>query len=418
MSNHPTSGRLIATILTLALAAAACGSSGNGQSSATTSTAPTTTSAADPTESSETTTTTAAPGGDTTVDDTTGEALPSTIWGIETTTFDLVEVATDTGEVVTRVLGWGAAAADPDQEGGAQRLVEVEAVGDALWVSDCCEPAVGSLYRVDPNDPAAVPDAVVRTNGTFPAGSPDGSMLAVQIAGIGVAVVDAATGDPVVDPAAIGNVLPSPDGTQPPIFPRPLGWLDAQTLVVSSDDEGRSTISFISLTSPASPALVGAVIDIDAEVIDGAMRGDGAIVVALDEGGSPVARVFDPDTGNEVAVFELPAETTAIDYDHDGTYLVASGEGMPTTWLGRGEVVEVGTELIGAAWSEPGTAPPSTTGLVLTAITRDALDTTGLEGVGCWFRRGGDEADDVFFGGDSDTLAIIDGEPIVGQIEG
>ena len=94
--------------------------------------------------------------------------LPGSMWGVEADGFDLVRIDTESGEVVQRIPGWGADAGAGEQEGGLQALQEITAKGDNLWVADCCEPAVGTVYRVDPDGSARVPDVAIRVNGTSP----------------------------------------------------------------------------------------------------------------------------------------------------------------------------------------------------------------------------------------------------------
>ncbi|MGB5759712.1 MAG: hypothetical protein WBM50_22545 [Acidimicrobiales bacterium] len=353
----------------------------------------------------------------------TGGGLPIAIWGIEDTTFDLIEVDSATGAVMKRIPGWGAELADSNREGGPQTLTDVEMVGDALWVADCCEPAAGNVFRVDPTRDSPVPDSPVTVNGTDPVGSPDGSRLAVQILDLGVAIVDATTGQFLVDPSLVRDVLAPPPGAAEPYFAKPLSWVDNSTLAISISTDRQSAITFVSITNPAAPAAVGATIQVPGTVVDGATRGEGSLVLAVlnPDRNQVDGMVLDPETGSEDAAFELPIETEALGYDQTGTYLLVSRRDLGPVWLGAGQSGTIDAPVFGATWSSSlalTRGPEASTAPVVDSFEPTDVGQAGLEGIGCWFYRNGDELDTVFHGGWEATFMIIDGRQVVGAADG
>ncbi len=279
--------------------------------------------------------------------------LPGSIWGVEAGSYDLVLIDADSGDIVQRISGWGAEAGSGEQEGGAQALQQIAAAGRRLWVADCCEPAVGTVFRVDPGITTSVPDAEIRVNGTTPVISPDGTRLAVSVLDIGVAVHDATTGEMLVSPELIGAAVRPPDGLEAPGFAAPVSWIDGETVAVAVNGHDASTVTMVSITQTSVPSAVGPVMEVSGPIIDGATRSDGALVLAVEspDGDGVAGQVFSTETGAQEAVFTLDPATTAIDYDASGTFLLVARENLPPAWQGRGETGELGdTSLVFAAW--------------------------------------------------------------------
>ncbi len=280
---------------------------------------------------------------------------PGTIWGVEAGSYDLVRIQSGSGDIIDRIAGWGSDAASGEQEGGAQALQEIAAKGDNLWVGDCCEPAVGTVFRVVPGVTTSVPDAEIRVNGTTPVLSPDGTRLAVAVLDLGVAVHDGDTGELIVSPELIGAATTPPDGIEPPFFAAPVAWIDDDTLAVAVNGPDAATVTIVSVADPSAPSAVGSVITIDGPVVDGAVRSDGALVIAVEmtNGEVGVGRVYSTETGEQEATFPLDPATTAIDYDRSGTFLLVARENLPPAWQGLGETGELGGgPLVFAAWDD------------------------------------------------------------------
>ncbi len=319
-----------------------------------TSTTSTTVDEADP---SSTTSSTTEPAEPEPVDPDAGTptVLPDSMWGVEAGSYDLVRLATDSGDIIERIPGWGAEAGSGEQEGGAQALQEIAAAGGSVWVADCCEPAVGTVFRVDPASTGPVPESAVRVNGTYPVLSADGSRLAVSVLDFGIAIHDATTGDLLVSPELIGSVVSPPEGIDAPFFATPVAWVDGDTVAVAVNGDATSTITLVSIAQPSTPTAVGPVISVDGPIIDGATRSDGALVLALEIPGSGdvAGRAYSVETGDEDAAFVLDPATIAIDYDATGTFLLVSRENLPPIWQGRGETGEIGgAALVFVAWDE------------------------------------------------------------------
>lgn len=348
--------RGVCVALILALIASACSNSSSSEVVEAPLDDDTTTSAVEPVASSDsedaepttstTTTTTTAPS---TTESLPEPVLPATLWGVEDGTFDLVEVAVPTGEVLTRLAGWGA---DGIVGGGiVQALTDTEYANDIIWVGDCCEPAVGSVFRVDPISSPSVPEAPIRVNGIAPSLSADASLLAVSVLDIGVAIHDGTSGDQLIAPELVRDQLTPPDGAGEIFFATPLTWLDDATLAVVAVFDGRSTITIVNVEDLVATS-VGAPIPIDGTVIDGTTRRDGALLVAVTlDDGSITGLTFDTEEGGPPEVLSLPAQTSTIDYDRSGTYLLVATEDGTLTWTGDGESGTIDAALVGPSWS-------------------------------------------------------------------
>lgn len=282
-------------------------------------------------------------------------SLPGSMWGVEAGSYDLIRVDTDSGDTLQRIPGWGAEAGSGEPEGGAQALQHVAAAGQSLWIADCCEPAVGNVFRVDPEATTSVPDAEVRVYGTTPVLSPDGTRLAVAVLDIGVAVHDATTGEMLVNPELIGAVIGPHDGFEAPVFAAPASWIDDATIAVAVNGNDTSTVTLVSISQPSAPSAVGPTIEVAGPIIDGATRSDGSLVLAVQSpGGNTVAgHVYSTEAGRRDAAFPLDPATTAIDYDGTGTFLLVARENLPPAWQGLGETGELGdTPLVFASWDK------------------------------------------------------------------
>lgn len=277
-------------------------------------------------------------------------ALPATFWAIEDETYDLVSVETTSGEVVRRVAGWGPLSDDPELLD--QALVGVDA-GPAgiVWVSDCCEPAIGGLFVIGP-ETTALDDAVATAFGVAPQLSPDGRRAAVGVLEQGVQVNDAATGEVMIAPELTGSVLVRPGDA--PGFPQPLGWVDDEVVAVAITDFDvlRSTITFVDVGDPAAPRSTGSA-TLDGFVRDGTIH-DGlvsAVVSASVEDRAAELVTVDPASGAEVQRTDLVDGTVAVEYDPSGVHrLELTDEGDLTVSTLDGEPVPLAGRYLDISW--------------------------------------------------------------------
>lgn len=68
------------------------------------------------------------------------------------------------------------------------------------------------------------------------------------------------------------------------------------------------------------------------------------------------------------------------------------------------------------ATGEPSPSEPAS--IVVSSFEPGAVTDAGLEGVGCWFYRGGNQSDLVFHGGFEATVMVVDGRQIIGHTTG
>ncbi len=272
-------------------------------------------------------------------------STPRTLWAIEDESFDLVAATTSTGVVEQRVGGW--AAGSPDTR---QYLTSVES-GDhgLLWVDDCCEPAVGNVFAVDPEASLVLPDdAVIMRNGTRPQLSPNGSLVATSDAVIGVLVTATDGSDLTIDTDPVveaSNVL-VPDAVVP------LAWLSDQVLLVSSY-EGPSTVLIPVNVSGVEAVPAAEPIEIEGYVVSADVNSAGLLVAAVKtqrDAAATAGRVIDPTDGSVTAGFALPDNTFRIDYDPSGTYLLVSTDEGLVSWQGNGTSGEGPGTFYGASW--------------------------------------------------------------------
>jgi hypothetical protein len=257
--------------------------------------------------------------------------LPATVWGVDAVDFDLIEVDIASGEELRRVAGWGLDFAEQNAGGGqALQFVEVE-TGASLWVDDCCEPAFGTTFRIDP-ETTSIDDVTLQVIGLGAEVSFDGRLVAVGIGDLGIAILDAETGAEVVSPGSLTPLISAPEGAGDFVFPTPLTWLSETTLAVAVDSIDETTITFLDVADPLAPTSIGEPVTIDGTVFDGDVRFDGRIVALVDRPDrSPTKElvVIDVPTASVVEQIELAEGTMGIDYDDSRRHLlVINAEGM------------------------------------------------------------------------------------------
>lgn len=273
---------------------------------------------------------------------------PATFWAIEDSTYDLVSVETSTGEVVRRVAGWGPLL--EDDELGGQALVDVEAGPEGIvWVSDCCEPAVGGLFGIGP-DTTGIDDPLASALGVSPRISPDGRLVAMGILETGVQISDATTAEVLIAPELIGAVLARP--TEAPGFALPLGWVAESVLAVSISDfeSDRSTITFVDVAFAERPVAV-AQMTIGGDIQHGSTRADGNLVVLVNSPDTQALNVIDPIDVSVIDRGPVIGETVSIDYDPSGRYLgLLDADGTLTVVGPDGIATEVPGRYIDVSW--------------------------------------------------------------------
>jgi hypothetical protein len=288
--------------------------------------------------------------------------IPARFYAITNDTYELVEVDSATGEIFARFGGWGQTDQDCDDDCFLQAIDSVEQGSDGrLWLTDCCEPAAGSIYALVPGESfdAERPFGF----GLNPVVSPDERLLArASFENILIGPVGA-SGD---DPAA--QFPPDSDLADPPVSYTPLTWLDDVTLVVRSNGAAADTLILVDASEWSEPIQIGPTIGGLVRHPDAAVRADGMIVAlataATDTGndddpdedesaaGQPslVGQVFDPRSGEQVAEFDLPDDVYTIDYDPSGTFLLTSGDDGVVRWLGLGQSGELASGYLASTW--------------------------------------------------------------------
>ena len=273
--------------------------------------------------------------------------LPSSFWAIDDLSFDLVAVTTSTGAIQQRVGGWGQEAAEQETP---QVLTSVEASGTGLlWVGDCCEPATGNVFAIDHESSVTLPEGVVfERPGSSPQLSPDASLVAIgdPVIGVRVQATDgrdlAIDTNPVVEAAGVTA------------FDRvhPLAWLSDEVVVVSSSEGG--TTSLIPVNVSGGTALAaGQPIEVDGLVVSGDVNNDGYLVLAVrtqPNDPATAGQVIDPVDGAITAAFLLPDDTSQIDYDQTGTYLLISTSQGSLSWQGNGDSGTIPGVFYAASW--------------------------------------------------------------------
>lgn len=319
----------LARVLALAALVAACGSSDDDASGPTRSadsvaaTSSTTDSSPAPTDDNAATTssTGAVPTTEGPSPTSGSDEMPMTFWAVTDGSYEVVEVDVASGEILQNLGGWG-------REEQAVDVVDLGADG-SLWLSDCCEPAVGNRYRLippsdfDPSDQAGL--------GVGHAVAPDGDTVAFSE--LGQVVVTSADG------TEIGRY---PDTMGGPVWLTPMTWLDDTRLVV-----GDAAVLMVLDTSTMD---VVSQWEAAGQVWDAATRADGMLFTVVGwEGTDLVGQVFDPAAALEVAEIDLPDDAYEIDYDPTGTYLlVVTGSGL--RWYGAGSEGDLGPGYVSASW--------------------------------------------------------------------
>ncbi len=243
-------------------------------------------------------------------------AAPAAFWAIEDGSYDLVRVETATGEVLRRVAGWGPL--DEDDELGGQALVGVDAGSEGIvWVSDCCEPAVGGLFGIGP-DTTGIDAPLATAFGVAPQISPDGTLVAMGVLEQGVQISDARTGDTVVAAEEIGPLLGRP--TEAAGFAHPLAWVDDRLLAIAVSDGNRSAITFVDIGLAGGPTAVSQG-TIDGDVRHGSIRADGNLVVLVASAEGDLLAVVDPTEASVIDRGPVEGAIVAIDYDAAGREL-------------------------------------------------------------------------------------------------
>ncbi len=283
-----------------------------------------------------------------------GDGRPETFWAIEDETYSLVEVDTATGEILGDYGGWGEPFTDCEDGGDCgmfQGLSDVEVGADGrLWLSDCCEPAVGNTFVVDPGDSVdPLSSNAERVLGTQPIVSPDGRLVArTTLQWIEINSTD--FGSPVSWPPE----APIADGG----YYRAAAWLNSTTLVViASSLEGTGSIVLLDVSDPTSPTLIdhpamGGLVPF----VDAGVRADGtifalAILPAGDDGDRLVEGwVYDPASGERITTTPLPRDLFSIDYDQTNTYLITAGGDGVVRWYGAGSSGEIASGFVAASW--------------------------------------------------------------------
>lgn len=282
------------------------------------------------------------------------DGRPETFWAIQAETYALVEVDTATGVVLGEYGRWGEPFPDCEDGGDCgmfQGLSDVEVGADGrLWLSDCCEPAVGNTFIVDPGDTVnpLSPDQE-RVLGTDPVVSPDGRLVArttLQWIEINSTDLDS----PVSWPPEAPNI--EHGGSY-----RAAAWLNSTTLVViASSLEGTGSIVLLDVSDSTNPRLIdhpmmGGLVPF----FDAGVRADGSIFALAflptgDDSRVVEGWVYDPNTGEKITTTPLPSDLFSIDYDQSNTYLITVGGDGLVRWYGGGDSGEIASGFVAAGW--------------------------------------------------------------------
>lgn len=268
---------------------------------------------------------------------------PSSLFAIEASTGELVEVDTTSGTVIDRQGGWERAPDGTDAFDQALQSVDVGPDG-VRWVDDCCEPAFGSVYRLAPGE-SFDPLGGVLTGDSMTV-SPGGGLIAVRV---GAAVIVHETSGAYDLVSQLGAI--DADG---PLL-RPLTWVDEATLVVVATSLDSSELRFLRLSDEGALELVASRRSTGGRFESASTRADGA-VVALEirlDGDVQVgalAVVVDPSTGESIAEFAVPGQARSLDYDATGRFLVVESVDGSLMWFGAGKTGSLGEGFFGPAW--------------------------------------------------------------------
>jgi hypothetical protein len=291
----------------------------------------------------------------TSTEDPTG-VIPDRYFAITNDTYELVEVETASGEIVARFGGWGQTSEDCTDDCYDQAIDSVDLGADGrLWMTDCCEPAAGNLYALNPG---AVFDPDLSFGlGLSPTVSPDERLLAytaledIRVGPVGFSSADPSSRFPVVR-----------HDDEPVRWYTPVAWLDDTTMVVRVNGDLVDNLILVDVSEWAEPVQIGPVIGGLVLHPDAAVRADGMIVALTrtpGEGDDPSAgfdnptvsgQVFDPFSGELVSEFDLPDDVYSIDYDSTARFLLTAGGDGVVRWYGLGRSGEVGSGFVAATW--------------------------------------------------------------------
>ncbi len=337
-----------AIVCSLALVACGAGSdSVDGVGTVTSTVDRAATSSGDPrptsnTDQSATTESTMADVGDSTIPTTQQQGIgdqdraPSTFWAITNSGYELVQVDVDSGDRLANLGGWDTSGGCSPDNGCLDQAIDSVTVGPdgRLWVTDCCEPAVGNWYVLDPGE-RFDPMSAERGYGLDVSLSPDGGRSARGELG-SVTIADQRG-------AALGRF--PPEESDDPVWFRPLTWLDEHRLVVA---EGARLV--ILDAAVAREPIVAREIDLSGQVWDAAVRADGLLVALVGwEETDLQGQVIDPDSGRLSTTFDLPDDAYEIDYDPSGTYLLVTTS-TDLRWFGAGDEGTFGPGYVSASW--------------------------------------------------------------------
>lgn len=281
--------------------------------------------------------------GGTTIDDVPLSDLPSaapdSFVAVTSDTFELVRVATDSGEIIETLGSWGLFEGDVPLQ--ALQFVELAPDG-TIYVDDCCEPAYGSTFIVeDLFDPATTPQLI----GFGPELSPDGTRLARTSAGSAVSISDAS-----------GNELGSfGESDFAGTITSPLTWIDSSRLVVNefNPDDAINRLQILDVSDPSSPVLLAErPADAGFVYLSADVRADGDIVVVrqTEAVGDVIAEVIDVDTGDVLVDFNLADDAYAANYDASGLFLLVARSNGQLDWYGGGQRGTLASGFISADW--------------------------------------------------------------------
>ncbi len=282
--------------------------------------------------------------------------LPATFVGV---TYDgeAVEVDTPTGEVLRSIGRMERPNESDDEGGGVAAIQQVWRTSEQSWyvVSECCEPAAGTIHYVEP---AAVltplgPDESLMSFGWTVAPSPFDDRLVtlgyvVEVSRVGSepeVAIPLDQGDGLYYPSGVAAW--DPDGSG-------ISWLSEDW------DAGRVTVVRLALTEPdAEPTSVGLDWVAGDQWLDGlGARSDGNLVAFRntpdDDPESPAAPftegvVFSTD-GEIVATFPVEAGSLWGGYDPSGRFLIYTDGDNNVRWQGLGQSGELAEGFIHASW--------------------------------------------------------------------
>lgn len=246
---------------------------------------------------------------------------PSSFWAVEAATSDLVEIDVSSGRELRRVGGWGAELSnDPTRPQG---LVSVEVSTDGwVWADDCCSPAIGNIFGLDPDRITGIDELVAQTtqegtsfwrHGVKPLVSPNGAL---------VASINYTTDIQVFDRS--GEIVASLPPKNPDVPFTSVAWLDNRRLLVSEYGANQSEVLTVwDLSDPTSPRQVGPERRSDGRLIDAVGLGqDQVLLVTWDSSSQSLYGTVHDLIGGELVAVILPSGLQSIDVDPSGRFLL------------------------------------------------------------------------------------------------